>query len=238
MIRHLRVLPDLDALSAEAAEIMARAIGQRTGDSFAIALSGGNTPRGAYELLARNHRDTLRWEHVHFFWGDERYVPHDSPQSNYLMARRAMLDALPIPEGNIHPVPTAMDDPERSALRYEAALREHFGGDIPRFDLSLLGIGDDGHTASLFPGSPALDERSRLAVVTQAPVEPVTRISLTFPVLNAARLTLVLAAGESKRPIIREIFDEPERAREHYPAARLAPGGEIIWLVDAAAGAR
>ncbi len=235
MSPHPHILPDLDALSVEAAGIIARAIGQARSASFTIALSGGSTPRGAYELLARNYRDTLRWEDVHFFWGDERYVPHDSPQSNYRMARRAMLDELPIPDRNIHPIPTAMDDPERSARRYEEILREHFGEGIPRFDLNLLGVGDDGHTASLFPGSPALDERSRLAAVTHAPVEPVTRISLTFPVLNAARLTLVLAAGESKRPIVRTIFDEPEHARERYPVARLAPEGETIWLVDAAA---
>jgi 6-phosphogluconolactonase len=228
----VEVFADLDALGREAARRVALAVAESSGRSFTIALSGGNTPRGAYRQLAERFARLLPWERVQFFWGDERWVPGDDPASNYRMARETLLDALPIAPSQIHPIPTDLPDPEEGARRYEAILREQFGEGTPRFDLALLGIGDDGHTASLFPGSPVLDERSRLTAVTQAPSAPTTRISLTFPVLDAARSIIVLAAGASKRPIIRALLDDPEAARERYPIARLAPEGEMVLMVE------
>jgi 6-phosphogluconolactonase len=228
----VEVFADLDELGLEAARRVARAVAGSSGRSFTIALSGGSTPRGAYRQLAERFARLLPWERVQFFWGDERWVPDDDPASNYRMARETLLDALPIAPSQIHPIPTDLPDPGEGARRYEATLREQFGEETPRFDLVLLGIGDDGHTASLFPGSPALDERSRLTAVTQAPSAPTTRISLTFPVLNAARSIIVLAAGASKRPIIHALLDAPEAVRARYPVARLAPEGEMVLMLD------
>lgn len=231
----VEVFQDLDTLSMAAARRLARAVAESQGPSLTIALSGGSTPRGTYRFLARHFATLLPWERVHFFWGDERWVPADDPASNYRMAREALLDVLPVPPSHIHPIPTDAATPEEGARRYEELLLKHFGNEAPRFDIMLLGIGDDGHTASLFPGSPALAERERLVVVTEAPSAPTTRISLTFPVLNASRSTIVLAAGTSKRPIINTILHDPDRARALYPAARLAPEGALTWLLDAEA---
>ena len=236
MTPKVEVFADLDTLSIETARRVARAVAESQEPSFTIALSGGSTPRGTYRLLAERFATLLPWERVHFFWGDERWVPADDPASNYRMARETLLDALPIHPSHIHPIPTDAPTPEEGARRYEEILREHFGEGTPRFDLMLLGVGDDGHTASLFPGSPALTEQERLVVVTQAPSTPTTRISLTFPVLDAARGTIVLAAGASKRPIIRAIIDDPEGARALYPAARLAPEGTLTWMLVSEAG--
>jgi 6-phosphogluconolactonase len=231
-----KIFPDLESLSRAAAELIAAAAGSISPSAtMSIALAGGETPKSLYQLLAGEYRERVPWNRVHFFWGDERWVPHDSPKSNYRMAREAMLDPLGIPAANIHPIPTDLPDPEAAARAYEEELRLHFRTPMPSFDILLLGMGDDGHTASLFPGIAELAERKRVAVVTRSPVEPATRITLTFPALEGSRRTLFLISGEKKRPVIRTMFDRPEEARERFPAAMLAPAGELTWMLDRAA---
>ncbi len=142
------------------------------------------------------------WERVHLFWGDERYVPHDDPASNYRMARESLIAHVPIPAENVHPMPTDLPQPEKAAEAYEAELRRFFGTGAPGFDLQLLGLGVEGHTASLFPGSPALEEKERWVAAVVAPAKPPQRLTLTLPVLNQGRNTLFLVTGADKRPIV------------------------------------
>lgn len=232
----VEVYGDEKELSARAAARIVELIGATPADStFCIALAGGNTPLATYTLLGSTYRTEVAWERVHLFWGDERYVPQDSAQSNYFAVRESLLAALPIPPENIHPVNTGMDDAEDAARAYQKVLGNFFPGSLPKFDLVILGMGEDGHTASLFPHSTALLERSQQVVVTQAPTEPSIRVSFTFPLLEEARTTLVLVSGEKKREVLREVLDSPEQAREKYPIAMLAPKGEFIWMVDRAA---
>jgi len=199
---------------------------------FALALSGGSTPRPLYELLAEPERASrIDWSRVHLFWGDERFVPYDDPQSNYRMARQAMIDHVPIPAANVHPVPTD-GTPESAAARYADTLREYYGAarlepGRPLFDVNLLGIGDDGHTASLFPGAPQVDETQAWTVAVVG-VKPEPRISLTLPALDSAAAVVFLAAGDNKRTAI-------SRARAHdpdVPSGRVRPQGELLWYLD------
>ncbi|MDB5035597.1 MAG: pgl [Chlorobi bacterium] len=228
-----KIFPDLESLARAAAESIAAAAGAVPANgTMSIALSGGDTPAALYRLLAGEYRERIPWQRTHFFWGDERWVPHDSPKSNYRMARETLLDPLGIPAANIHPIPTDLPDPETAALAYEEELRLHFKAPFPTFDILLLGMGDDGHTASLFPGIAALSERRRGVVVTQSPVEPATRITLTFPALERSRRTIFLIAGEKKRPIISMMFEQPEESRARFPAAMLSPAGELTWMLD------
>jgi len=202
---------------------------------FAICLSGGSTPRRLYELLAGpDFARRFPWPLVHWFWGDERFVPHSDPESNYRMTREALLSRAPIPAENIHAVLTEGLTPEASAAAYEETLQGFYGSDRldprrPLFDTTLLGLGEDGHTASLFPGTAALDERQRW-VTAVIGAKPEARISLTFPALDASREVLFLVAGASKRAILSEI-----RRGEDYPAARVEPIDRRLWLVDRAA---
>ena len=208
--------------------------------AFRVALAGGTTPRAAYEVLADPrgpHADAIAWDQVEVFFGDERQVAPDSEQSNFRMACDALLRHVPIPDGQIHRIRGENPDPERAAEEYEEILRARFrlaGGERPRFDLVLLGMGADGHTASLFPGSPALAEVRRLAVATVAPVAPIGRISLTLPVINAAALVIVLVTGTAKGSAFARV-----RSGADLPAARVRPDdGSLLWLADrAAAGA-
>jgi len=199
---------------------------------FAICCSGGSTPRRLYELLAQPPVATkLPWSRTHWFWGDERFVPHDHTDSNYGMTRAALLSKVPIPDGNIHRVPTEGLTPEQAAATYAKILCDYYGAESldaarPLFDVTLLGIGDDGHTASLFPGQPALDESRRWAVAVPGRPEP--RITLTYPVLNISRDAIFLAVGLRKRSVVRRA-----KARDRtLPAARIAPIGRLHWLVD------
>lgn len=206
-----------------------------------VALSGGSTPRALYQLLAApGWRARVPWPHLHVFWGDERLVPHEDPRSNYGMARTALLSRIAIPSDHVRPVPTDTDAgaPERVAALYEELIRRIVPGGpsaTPAFDLVLLGLGEDGHTASLFPHSPALRVVDRLvaAVILEEPGMP--RITMTVPLLNAARLQLFLVAGVSKAAVLREVLSDrydPER----LPAQLLRPGdGSQLWLVDRAA---
>ena len=219
-----------------AAHIVADAVRAAERDRpCSLSLSGGSTPRGMHEVLARI--PGIDWSRVHVFWGDERTVPPDDPQSNYGMARETLLSRVAIPEENIHRMHGELD-PHEAASQYEAELRGVFGdlpdGEFPRLDVDILGIGADGHTASLFPGTTALDERARWAVANWVPQQDTWRITLTYPVLNSARLTLFLATGADKADPLFRIFG-PDVA-DRPPSWRVQPAdGRVIFVLDAAA---
>lgn len=194
-----------------------------------MALAGGNTPRPLYERLATNTR--VDWSRVHIFWGDERYVPAEDERSNFRMARETLLEHVPCPPEQIHPMPTSMADPEDAALSYEHTLRTCFGAGIPDFDLVLLGLGSDGHTASLFPHSPALREKTRLVVPVTTATEPHVRLTLTLPSLTAARRIFVIAAGADKLAALDRVL-APDAEADRYPAAALlTAGSRLTWWI-------
>ena len=234
----VRVFADVDELSLRAAEAAVRTINEsvRSHGSFSVALSGGNTPRTLYRLLSTRFRDQIPWTKVHVFWGDERYVPLADPQSNYRMARE-MLDAVPCPAENVHPMPTELPNPDIAAREYEKTVRSYFSKDWPHFDLVLLGLGEEGHTASLFPGSPALNETKRWVVAVKAPAEPPLRLTLTLPALTEAANIYVLVTGSNKAQALHHVLTGSP-APKIYPASgvRLAQG-TVIWWVDRAAAA-
>lgn len=230
-ITHIEVVADPPALAARVAEWMTATATAAEG-RFRVALSGGSTPKALYVLLASDHfRSRFPWHRVEWFWGDERFVPYDHPESNYRVARETMLAKGPVPPENIHPIPTD-GDPEEAARRYERTLRHVYGSPTldpgrPFFDITLLGLGEDGHTASLLPGDKLLDERKRwVAAVLHG--RPEIRITLTYPVLESSRHVIFLVAGKEKATALRRI-----RAGDcRLPAARVHPVGELIWFVD------
>src|SRR5580698_439213 len=235
-----RILPDIDALSRAALEELLgdlkNAIKQR--GRGAIALSGGHTPEKMYSLWAatEKYRSETDWDRVHFFWGDERYVPQDDPLSNFRMTRETLLANVPIPAANIHAAPTNLPTPERAAEAYNQDLRKFFGSRAPAFDVTLLGLGPEGHTASLFPDSAALEEKSRWVVPVQVAAVPPNRLTFTLPVLNSSRNTYFLVAGENKRPILPALRAEPDTRPSAYPAGRIRPtDGRVLWFLDQAA---
>lgn len=204
---------------------------------FAVALSGGNTPRALYGALAEGEfRSRIAWDRVHFFWGDERSVPADHPDSNYRMAYEALLSRVPVPPANIHRIETERG-PAEAAAAYEATLREFFAltlGASPRFDLILLGIGEEGHTASLFPGSAALEEHERLVVAVYVEKLKTDRVTFTLPVLNSAAEVAFLVSGKSKAAAVKQTL----RGGADLPAARVAPlDGRLWWFLDKEAAA-
>jgi 6-phosphogluconolactonase len=207
---------------------------------FAIALSGGSTPRGLHALLANDPavHDRLPWQHLHFFWGDERHVPPDHPQSNYRMAYETLLSLAPVPPENIHRVPAEEPDADLAAEKYERELKAFFGleaGQWPRFDCILLGMGPDGHTASLFPGTEALHETNRLVAANWVEKFKTYRITLTAPVLNHADLVVFLVSGAEKAAALKEVLQGDYRP-DRFPAQLIRPGpGKLLWIVDKAA---
>jgi 6-phosphogluconolactonase len=221
------------AAAEELARLAAEAVAAR--GAFSLALAGGSTPRALYQLLADPagpFRARIPWPSVHAFFGDERAVPPDHPESNYRMARAALLDRVPL--GSVHRMAGELGAPE-AAARYQVELRAHFGEvSFPAFDLVLLGLGTDGHTASLFPGSPALGERSRWAVAAPGPPPSTERITLTIPVLEAARAVAFLVAGADKAGPLRRLV-RPRAGEEPIPAARIRFRGSVRVLADAAA---
>ncbi|ANV99899.1 6-phosphogluconolactonase [Bradyrhizobium icense] len=234
--RRVIAVADPAALAEAAAERVLARIEANSG-RVAVCLTGGSSPKELYQLLATDpYRSRIPWQRVHWFIGDERFVPADDPLNNMGMARAAFLDRC-APAANIHPIPTATadpTDPDRCAALYERELHSFFGADTldqsrPLFDLVLMGVGPDGHTASLFPGDPALDETARWVVgVPRAHVEPfVPRITLTLPTLASCREMLFVVAGGTKRAILTRLF-----ARENLPANSARSAGETIWLVD------
>jgi 6-phosphogluconolactonase len=205
-----------------------------------LVFSGGNTPRALYALLASTYRDVVPWSQVHAFWGDERYVPADDSASNYRMAREVLLEHVPIPVQNIHPMPTQPSSPETAAHEYERTLRAEAGRHRPPFDLMLLGMGEDGHTASLFPRSPALRETTRWVVAVTVPAEPATRVTLTLPAIATAARIFVVVSGTGKAGALAQVLS-PRVNPDDYPAAGLpSASGVVTWWVDrdAAGGLR
>lgn len=230
------------ALAEEAAQAVAGAAEEavRLRGRFTLALSGGSTPRRLYARLASPpFRSRIDWARVHVFWGDERCVPPDHPDSNYRLADESLLSKVPIPPEQIHRMRGEESDPERAALDYSQELMRVFGlkpGEHPRFDLVLLGLGADGHTASLFPGSPALNENRRLAVATYAELIKAYRLTLTLPVLNAAAQVIFLASGAEKAEVLRAVLQE--RPSPSRPASLVRPERGTLWFVDRAATTR
>lgn len=219
------------------AEIACEAIAQR--GAFRIALAGGNTPRGLYRCLAApSHTSRIDWTRVHIYFGDERCVPLDHPDSNYRMAREAMLDRVPIPSSQVHPLCQTPQEPEDDAARYARLLDEQLpatADGMPVFDLILLGLGSDGHTASLFPGTPILDERSRSVAAVHVPKLDSWRVSLTLPVLDHARRLLFLVAGGDKAAMVEQVLGPANG--EPVPVQRIQARGEVEWHLDADAAA-
>jgi 6-phosphogluconolactonase len=232
------VAADAEALAEIAAErLLARVMPAK--ERAVVCLTGGPSPEGLYRRLAREpYRSTLPWDRVHWFMGDDRFVPGDHTHSNMGMARRLFLDRVVAPANTIHAIPTDADRPDLAARRYEAELKHFYGRDRfdpahPLFDLVLMGLASDGHTASLFPNSPALDERERWVVgVEEAGLAPfVPRVTLTFPALASAREMLFIVTGEDKRDILLRVL-----SGEDLPASRARAQGDLVWLVDRATG--
>lgn len=234
MIGRIEVLPDPPALARRVAEWMTAAALAAKGP-FRVSLSGGSTPRRLYELLAADDfRQRFPWPRVSWYWGDERFVPHDDPESNFRMAREAMLAKVPVPSENIHPVPVE-GTPDQAALLYQRTLQEAYGAPVldsakPLFDITLLGIGPDGHTASLLPGDAVLQEHTRW-VAAVAHGRPEVRITMTYPVIESSRRVAFLVTGPEKAAIVAAI----RAGGSQVPAARVKPVGELIWFLDRAA---
>jgi 6-phosphogluconolactonase len=210
--------------------------------AFTVALSGGSTPKSLFLLLASDtYRAQLPWDRIHFFWGDERHVPPDDPESNYGMARDTLLSRAPVPPSNVHRIAGEEEDAGAAAAAYERTLREFFRlgrEERPRFDLVYLGLGPDGHTASLFPGTRALQEEERLVVANWVGKFYANRITLTAPVLSAARSVVFLVAGPDKALPLKAVLEGP-REPSQLPAQLIRPdGGRLLWLLDRAAAAR
>jgi 6-phosphogluconolactonase len=234
--RQVIAVADSAALAKTAADrIMARIAANS--DRIAICLTGGSSPKQLYQLLATDaYRRRIPWDRVHWFIGDERFVAAEDPRNNMAVARGIFLDRL-APAASIHPIPTDTANPDEAAARYEEELKSFYGADgldsaRPLFDVVLMGVGPDGHTASLFPGYPAIEETARWVVgVPKAHVEPfVPRVSLTLPALGSCREMLFELNGPDKRAILTRVFDG-----ENLPANRAQSAGETVWLVDKAA---
>ena len=234
----IRILTTPQELFAAAAEEIAHLVSDAVTarGKFTIALSGGSTPKNLYTLLATNARAALPWDRMFFFWGDERHVGPTDPDSNYRMVQEAMLAKVPVPAENVFPVPAENPDAPAAASLYEATLRKFFQlgpNEIPRFDLILLGMGPDGHTASLFPGTPALEEKSRLFVSNWVEKLKTHRLTLTLPVLNAARTVAFLISGTDKAAVLKTVLEDPAAPPEQYPSKLIRPSdGELIWFLD------
>ncbi len=234
MNHEIQIAPDGAALSRMAAREFQRAAEFAIHDHgrFTVALSGGNTPRVVYSLLASEYKDKIPWSKSLIFFGDERSVPPSHPDSNFRMANESLLSKISIPSENVHRVRTELG-PEAAAQDYEKLLRQTFslsGGELPRFDLILLGLGDDGHTASLFPGTTALEEKSLLVTANWVEKLHTFRITLTYPVLNHAAEVVFLVSGAAKAEVLKDVLNSPEKK---YPSQLVQPeNGRLLWLVD------
>ncbi|HVN63884.1 MAG TPA: 6-phosphogluconolactonase [Candidatus Binataceae bacterium] len=236
------ILKSLEELYVCAAEEIAHIAGEAIcmHGEFTLCLSGGSTPAATYDLLATRFHHSVDWSEVQFFWGDERCVAPDNPESNFGMADRTMLSKLTLQPGQVHRM-RGEDAPDKAAAAYEAGLREHFrlGADeFPEFDLVLLGLGENRHTASLFPGNPAIHEEQRMVVAVEVDAEPRRRLTITPPVIKHARRVMFLAGGEGKAEAVRDIIEGP-RDPDRFPAQIAVPEhGELFWLLDEAAASR
>jgi 6-phosphogluconolactonase len=236
----IRPLTTPQELFAAAAEEVVRAANDAVAERgrFTIALSGGSTPKNLFNLLATNARTVLPWDRMFFFFGDERHVPPTDPESNYRMADESLLSKVPVPPGNVFRIAAENPDAAAAAAAYEKTLEKFFAlqpGQFPVFDLILLGMGPDGHTASLFPGTAGLQEKSRLVIANWVEKFKTSRITLTLPVLNAARCVTFLVSGTDKAPALHAVLDS-DAPGEQYPSKLVRPtDGKLIWLVDRAA---
>lgn len=236
----IRKLSTPQELFSVAAEEVLQAANDAVADNgrFTIALSGGSTPKSLYNLLATNAKSALPWDRMFFFWGDERHVPPDDPESNYRMANEAMLSKIPVAPNQIFRIEAENPDAAAAAEAYELTLKKFFAsgaGEVPRFDMILLGMGPDGHTASLFPGTAALQEKSRLVVANWVEKFKAHRITFTFPMLNEARNVMFLVSGSDKADALKNVL-EGNAPGEQYPAKLVKPcSGRLIWLLDRAA---
>ena len=241
MTPDIRIVENAQALAhAAAREFASRAAAAvQAKGLFAVALSGGSTPKALYSLLADDTelRQTVPWPHTHFFWGDERPVPPDHPDSNFRLAQTALLSRVPVPAANIHRIRGELA-PQSAAVAYERTMVEFFqlrGKALPRFDLVLLGLGPEGHTASLFPGTRALREQKRLAIANWIGKLGTERITLTAPVFNNAACVIFLVSGAEKTVVFKSVIEGPYEPQQ-LPAQLIRPhAGELKWIVDAAA---
>ncbi len=233
----LKIYQDLEEVSRNAAQILAEAAKSAVYERgrFSLVLSGGNTPRRLYELLAEPpYRDQMPWNKTHVFWGDERCVPAGDERNNAHMARQTFLDDVPIPNEQIHPIVSTLP-PIKAAEKYQDTLQEFFRGHSPTFDFILLGLGENGHTASLFPETPVLDEKHFWVCEVYVPNLHMWRVTLTAPILNRARRIVFLVSGSSKAWVLNQVLNGP-RSPEQLPAQLIQPqGGELLWLADQAA---
>lgn len=231
----IRVFADAEALGRGAAELFVRLARDAVvaGGRFSVALSGGGTPRRTYELLALPpFRDEVDWTRVHIFWGDERCVPWDDPRSNARMAYQSWLKHVPLPRSQVHPI-DCTQAPAGAARRYETLLREFFGGGPPSLDLVFLGLGADGHTASLLPDDPVLAEAERWVAPVYVAAQDLYRLTLTAPLINRARAVVFLVAGAAKAAVVREVIEGRPRDPHRLPAQLIQPEpGELYWLLD------
>ncbi len=232
-----QVFPDAERLAAAAAQywIARCAAAIRARGAFHAALSGGGTPRRLYQLLAGAPARTIEWDKVHIWFGDERCVATDHADSNYRMADEALLRHVPIAPQQVHPMVTEPEAPERDAARYAerlAALAPRDADGVPQLDLVLLGLGSDGHTASLFPHTPVLEETQRTVAAVYVEKLGAWRVTLTLPSLNHTRRLLFLVEGKGKATIIGRVFHQPQAG---LPVQRIAARGEVLWYLDAAA---
>lgn len=241
----IQIVPDADAMSRAAAETIVAHLSEslQTHDVYSIALSGGSTPRRLYELLANDAKLQVQipWDRVHFFWGDERHVPPGHPDSNYRMADTALLSKVPIPSTNIHRIRAEGSDADKAAADYAREIRRFFkidAGQMPRFNCVLLGMGPDGHTASLFPGTFALEETKRLAVANWIEKFQSYRITITVSVINNADRIIFLVSGEEKADTLKAVLEDDVKSNR-YPAQRIRPSdGKLIWFLDQSAAGR
>ncbi len=233
----LKRFDNLDELSEAAAADVCSLISETVSRKGAcsVALSGGNTPRALHHLLATRYRDEIPWDSVSIFFGDERYVPHSDKKSNYLMAKETLLDLVPIPKGNIHPIRTDLSGTDKAASAYERVLRNFFQDVGETFDLLLLGMGKEGHTASLFPHSKVLDECRKWVTAVDVPATPSSRITLTYPILNRSASIYFLIAGSDKRPALSKVVNT-ESDYHLFPARGIEPvKGKLAFWVDSSA---
>jgi 6-phosphogluconolactonase len=233
----VEVFPNKEALAQAAAELFVTRFSEGIAESgrFSVVLSGGTTPRHIYECLAEDpFRSRVDWRRVNIFWGDERCVPLSDIRSNFKMAKEALLSKIDVPGDQIHPIQCASDS-DKSAMAYESVLTNYFRKSSPYFDLTFIGLGKDGHTASLFPESPALNEKERWVAVVRKESEDFERITMTLPLLNRTRVAVFLVEGEEKADILKKVLSASDTSSS-IPARLIQPvDGRLIWLVDRSA---
>ncbi|MDF1795419.1 MAG: 6-phosphogluconolactonase [Coxiellaceae bacterium] len=229
----INIRNDIDSLGKAVSDHITNEIQQSRQNRYHLALSGGNTPKFVFKYL-RDARQSC-WEKVNFYLTDERHVNADHSQSNFGMIKRHLLDHITSPKSNYYPVPTANNSAEKAADLYAKTLQQNFNQSIPTFDLMLLGIGEDGHIASLFPSSKLLDQNNKPVAAGYISRMQAWRISLTFPVINQAKKIVIIASGQNKANIVRNALAAPTTNANISPIHRIRPKGEVIWFVDEAA---